>query len=406
MTDKQHEDQNIDALRKAFERLNVNDELQTPTDLDAMILQQAAEEVGISVKSSSQSSAELTENSNVSDLSFRRSRIRSDQDKLKQKSWLPSWAMPIGLAATVLVSFGVVTRVMDSPEFKDIGMQSAPVFDDKFIVTDQTSDDVVLTLEKPSAMPAKLAREKNENKDLAVSGLNQPPPPKLDSMQSPELKTKTVLNAAPVASDIALAGNEVSNVGFAAGATDEAEYRQSIEKQRIEIDSIEATKRNRAQDSDEALNVERFESIAADVASDNEIVEIGDGTNAPLSKENLASPASVNIPQRSAQVEATIPAEPEADVQMAPQELEEFAQAKPVVYEEQILDANSPIDVTEPKVDDTIQEVSIIGSRARTDSSLAKDSAESIAVATEESLASPDMQEVIVMATKKIRLVD
>jgi len=138
MTDKKHTDLNQDILHKAFEKINLEDNLQPSAELDALVLKQASEQ--LTERTAQGASSEST--SNISDLSFRRNLARERQERLQKKSIFPKWAMPVGLAATVLVSFGVVNRVMQSPDFlQSTGtVQSTAVFDDTSVVNDEAEE--------------------------------------------------------------------------------------------------------------------------------------------------------------------------------------------------------------------------------------------------------------------------
>jgi len=119
MTDDNKFDQ--EEMHSAFERLNQRDALQPSVELDAMILQMAAEEV---VEETGQSKVDNHNTSNVTDISFSRGR-RESHKALKKKGIFPAWLMPMGLAATVLLSFGVVNRVLMSPEFDSLAKSSS-----------------------------------------------------------------------------------------------------------------------------------------------------------------------------------------------------------------------------------------------------------------------------------------
>lgn len=136
MTDKDKIDQTEQAtdkrLKSAFEQLNAEQELQPSAELDALIMQQAAEAI------SSESQHNSTDSSSeVTDLSFRR-QLR-DENK-KRKSVLPKWAMPMAMAATVLVTSGIFLRVLQSPEFDSIAQQasSAPVYKDDIVMVEES----------------------------------------------------------------------------------------------------------------------------------------------------------------------------------------------------------------------------------------------------------------------------
>jgi len=159
MTDKYDIDQNNDALREAFKHINNSDDLQPPAELDALILKQASDALV------SQKTEVKHENTNVSDLSFRRNQ-RAEQ---KKKKLFPSWMMPMGLAATVLLSFGVVNRVLQAPEFfKPMNEHSAAVYEDAAL---GKSDDTRMNVEL-SAVSAEATLAKETAAKASTQGIN------------------------------------------------------------------------------------------------------------------------------------------------------------------------------------------------------------------------------------------
>ncbi len=149
MTDKNEFDQ--EELNVAFERLNQSEGLQPSAELDAMILKMAAEEVqGDSVEKEQSNVTDIT------DISFRRGQ-RETHKALKKKGLFPNWVMPMGLAATVLLSFGVVNRVLQSPEFDNLAKQSSyQELSDEVVVTSavrkDNNTDEVASFAKPDAV--------------------------------------------------------------------------------------------------------------------------------------------------------------------------------------------------------------------------------------------------------------
>jgi len=118
-------------ISKVFERLNHEENITPPSALDALILQQAADAVA------NQESAVPTKNENSPiDIQFRRKQLEEAQKKQHKKSLLPIWAMPMTLAATVLLSFGIVTRIMQNPEF--LAPQSLEISDETIARSDNS----------------------------------------------------------------------------------------------------------------------------------------------------------------------------------------------------------------------------------------------------------------------------
>lgn len=135
MTDKKPLDQNQDALRSAFDKLNARDELQPSAELDALILQQAADVV---TKDEAATNTSTDTAATVTDISFR----RGQREATSRKQVLPKWAMPMAVAATVLVTSGIFLRVLQSPEFNELGnpaASSATVYSDSAEISGQAS---------------------------------------------------------------------------------------------------------------------------------------------------------------------------------------------------------------------------------------------------------------------------
>lgn len=153
MTDKNEHDHETDAkntsVGKAFKRLAYTEALKPSYELDEMILQHAAgapmRKVPLAVASASTGSEPGTQNelektvksvedtkeSTVTSLSFRPKKFNTGETR-KKKNVLPRWAMPVGLAATVMLTFGVVTRVMQSPEFFEVNNTAVPAVSGAF----------------------------------------------------------------------------------------------------------------------------------------------------------------------------------------------------------------------------------------------------------------------------------
>jgi len=124
MTDIDKNTENLDngtdtALSNVFQRLNEQENLSPSAELDALILKQASEAAVEKVAPENILKSESkSERDSNHDIQFRRKQLEQARTKQKRrKSFLPAWAMPMGLAATVLLSFGVVIQVMQSPEF-------------------------------------------------------------------------------------------------------------------------------------------------------------------------------------------------------------------------------------------------------------------------------------------------
>lgn len=260
MTDKNETDQNKDALSDAFTRLKQSEKLEPSAELDALILQQASDAVFGSTQARAafsvddeQAKAKNTEkstgkSSDVSDLSFRR-KLMSEQ---KKRSVIPRWAMPIGIAATVLLSFGVVNRVLLSPEFKDIGTQSssAPVYSDSEIVSEDGS--VVDALEPetgqgklkentankpsdqsitPESIEQERAREKAREKNASVEmelmesqAVQRRLPQKLENIAEPE--TPELVAATPEVRADTSSKRDTSMIGTSSSTAAVGEAKQ------------------------------------------------------------------------------------------------------------------------------------------------------------------------------------
>lgn len=178
MTDKKEFDQK--ELHVAFEQLNETDALQPSADLDAMILQMAADEVPSD--STEEDKSNVTD---ISDISFRRGQ-RESHTSLKQKGMFPKWIMPMGLAATVLLSFGVVNRVLLSPEFEGLTKQSS---------YEAMSDEVIVT----SDLDSKVQAKKEELR------LSKPESPEMKRLRSSNADAKITLNGNEMNADISFA---------------------------------------------------------------------------------------------------------------------------------------------------------------------------------------------------------
>jgi len=184
MTDKK--DINQDKLTQAFEQLNQTEGLQPSAELDAMILQMAEDELGSVVEDKS-------DVADITDISFRRGR-RESHNALKKKGLFPNWMMPMGLAATVLLSFGVINRVLLSPEFDNLTKQSS---------YEAVSDELI-----PNAMPSpnptshtdslelsELERESIGNDEESITA-------KAKNVKSEKPRTSITFNGSQIDADI------------------------------------------------------------------------------------------------------------------------------------------------------------------------------------------------------------
>lgn len=240
MTDKKEFDQ--EELNVAFERLNQSDGLQPSAELDAMILKMAADEVGASTEE------EKTKVTDISDISFRRGQ-REAHKALKKKGMFPKWVMPMGLAATVLLSFGVVNRVLLSPEFDNLTKQSSyETMSDEVIVSTDLESKVRAQKDassinkpvQPVATQKKRLQSDNAKAKVTVNGnemnadisfadapsqaVSEPPPPALDNVTMP--------SAVP-AEDIRLNNTEIAGLE-ASVAEIEADIQSDSEKQKLD----------------------------------------------------------------------------------------------------------------------------------------------------------------------------
>ena len=181
MTDKKEFNQ--EDLNVAFERLNQSDGLQPSAELDAMILQMAADEVQVASIEDEKSNV-----TDISDISFRRGQ-REAHTSLKKKGLFPNWVMPMGLAATVLLSFGVVNRVLLSPEFDGLTKQSS---------YEALSDEVIVT----SAAESKVRAEKDVS---SLKGPLQPVNAQKKRLESDNAKATVTVNGNEMNADISFA---------------------------------------------------------------------------------------------------------------------------------------------------------------------------------------------------------
>ena len=145
MTDNDKNKQREDsALSNVFKRLQDEDNISPSAELDALILKQAAAAIAGDTESvSTGTTSTETKDKAPIDIKFRRQQLNKERERQRRKKpFLPIWAMPMGLAAAVLVSFGVVTRVMQSPEF----MQPAGT---EYMTEVQTSDAPAASYNEP-----------------------------------------------------------------------------------------------------------------------------------------------------------------------------------------------------------------------------------------------------------------
>lgn len=262
MTDKKQDDQTMDSehksIRDTFERMNQSDDLQPSADLDAMILQQAADAVKTSTPTTIPSS-------DFDNLTFRRNRIIEQEAGMRKKSFLPIWAMPMGLAATVLLSLGVVTRVLQSPEFQELGMQSSPesVYDDSIIVTNESADVMpemkVLSDEKKLEESKGLDRT-NVAKDKSDYAASLPP-----VSYKPEAVDRDAIRARAENSNatVVLSPEQANSAGFSVGAV------TTEQEQHKDAQNVLVSKRSRVQ-AETIIVTQSPPEIPAKTASDTQ----------------------------------------------------------------------------------------------------------------------------------------
>ena len=228
MTDKKEFDQ--EELNVAFEQLNQNDGLEPTAELDAMILKMAAEEL------TSDAVEEKSKVTDISEISFRRGQ-RESHKALKKKGMFPKWVMPMGLAATVLLSFGVVNRVLMSPEFDNVAKQSSyEVLSDEAIITSAPDSKVLankddLSLNKPARKnSAQLKKLKSitPNATVTVNG---------NEMNADISFADAPLQAPVEPSPPALENISASPVGMSVGARQNDEEMARAETSAVEIEA-------------------------------------------------------------------------------------------------------------------------------------------------------------------------
>ncbi len=268
MTDKKEFDQN--DLNVAFEQLKQNENLVPSSELDALILNMAAEEL------TAGGAEEKSNVTDISDISFRRGQ-RENHKALKKKGMFPNWVMPIGLAATVLLSFGVVNRVLMSPEFDSLTKQSSyEVMSDEVVVgTDSESkarakkDDASFNkLVQPEIVQAKRLKSDNAKATVTVNGnemnadisfAEKPPSAPADSPPSPALDIVTAQSATPVEG----ARYNDRDLGRVQASSSELESDKKSDKEQLLMDSRQEQHALMAKEKRERLTQARRSDIAA-----------------------------------------------------------------------------------------------------------------------------------------------
>jgi hypothetical protein len=212
MTEKKEFHQ--EELRVAFDRLNKNDDLQPSAELDAMILQMAADEVQVASIEDEKSNV-----TDISDISFRRGQ-REAHTSLKKKGLFPNWVMPMGLAATVLLSFGVVNRVLLSPEFDGLTKQSS---------YEALSDEVIVT----SAAESKVRAEKDAS---SLKGPLQPVNAQKKRLESDNAKATVTVNGNEMNADISFADAPIQEpIATSPPALDSVTMPSSVPAEEIRV---------------------------------------------------------------------------------------------------------------------------------------------------------------------------
>lgn len=281
MTDKKEFDQK--DLNVAFEQLKQNEKLEPSAELDALILNMAAEELTTGV------AEEKSNVSDISDISFRRGQ-RESHKALKKKGMFPNWVMPMGLAATVLLSFGVVNRVLMSPEFDSLTKQSSyEVMSDEVIVDNDSESKVRAnkddaSFRKPAPTKLKKLRAENADAKIIINGnemnadisfaekpssapADSPPPPALDVVEAQSMR--------PVEG---IRYND-KKIGRLESSTAELETDIQPENNQLLMDSRQEQHASMAKEKRERLTQARRSDMAA------------------MQAEVVSSPAAVSVPQ-------------------------------------------------------------------------------------------------------------